>query len=116
MLSYIKVHLILAAKYGKVNLLQYFWTMLQSQKTERDISMNDMYDIIHNKDPNDVLETSCLDYANQNNDKGTAQEVLKFENTVHMQDRVSVVQCIRESLKNDESKIWIKKALSRKKR
>ena len=79
------------------------------------ISMNEMYDIIHNKDPNEVLETSCLDYANQNNDEGTAQEVLKFEHFVHMQDRVSVVQCIRESLKNDELKIRIKKLYQGKK-
>ena len=109
-----KVHLILSAKYGDVKLLQYYWNVLQSHKTEMGVSINDIYDIIHNKDPNEVLETSCLDYANQNNDEITAQEVLKFENIVHMQDRYSLLQCIRESLKNDELKIWIKEQIQEK--
>ena len=114
MVSYIKVHIILSAKYGKVNLLQYFWNVLQSEKTKMGISLNDIYDIIHNKDPNEFLETSCLDYANQNNDEITAELVLKFENIVHMQDRLSLYQCIRESLKNDEMKMWIKEQIEEK--
>ena len=105
--SYFRNHMILSSKCGNGELLQYFWNVMQSQKTELGLSFHDIYDIIHNKDKNEVLGSSCLDYANQNKDKKTALIILNFENTVHMQDRMSVFQCIRESLTKDELKIWI---------
>ena len=96
--------MILSSKCGNTDLLQHFWDAMQSEKT---LSLKDIYDIIHNKDQNEVLGSTCLDYANQNKDEKTALMILNFENTVHMKD--TLLCCIRESLKKDELKMWILK-------
>ena len=75
--------MILSSKCGNTDLLQHFWDAMQSEKT---LSLKDIYDIIHNKDQNEVLGSTCLDYANQNKDEKTALMILNFENTVHMKD------------------------------
>ena len=108
MKEYFRNNMILSAKYGNKILLQYFWNILKSNEKETGMTKSDIYDIIHNKDRNDVLGTSCLNYANQNKDEETALLILIYENSVHSQDKFSVLKCIRESLNNGELKTWIK--------
>jgi hypothetical protein len=101
-LSYFKVHLFLSARYKKTNLLLHFLKLLQSQRKQLRFSLDDMYTLLHSKDE---LGMSCLNIANQNKDKVTAKAILEFEGCLHLQDKTTLMRCVRENVQGDELKV-----------
>ena len=105
MINYIKLHLQLSIKYKANAHLAYFLNLLKSNRSELDLSLNDIYDIIHK--PGISLQSSYLDYANQNKDKTAALLILEFEEKIHCNDQSALKRCIRENLVNEELKMWL---------
>ena len=112
-ISYFRMHIELSIKFKVYGHLVYFLNLLNSNRSELGLSLNDIYDIIHSLDK--TKKPSLLDYANQNKDKTAAMLILEYEKLVHCNDQSAIKRCIRENLVNEEIKVWMKDQCEEKK-
>ena len=107
------MHLDLSIKYNVNEHLVYFLNLLKTNRRELGLSLNNIFDIIHNQDI--TIRSSYLNYANQNKDKTVAMLILECESKVHCNDQTALKRCIRENLVDEELKLWLKDQCEEKK-
>ena len=102
-LLYLKTHLIMAAKHGKVKLVQEICRILENKETDIiELSEKEVTEILHFSCPeSEGLKTTCLNYACLSNNKVIGNQLLSVEKTVH-KDEASLLSCLRRNMNKEE--------------
>ena len=75
--------------------------------SQKILNKKDVYDIFHIRIVGHaILDTIIMDNAIKNNDQESATEIMKFENEVHGKNKLSLLQCTRINLVNEDLKQW----------
>lgn len=98
----------LSTEYQNLPLLELFWDLINKNEFTDVV----IFEILHNIN-NQASMSTCLNYANLNVDKEIALKILDFEIEVHKND-MSVLRCIRDSLQNEQLKVWLVNRLNKK--
>ena len=88
-------------------MLEYFLLKLDESTSSKLISRSDVYKIIHTKEQQQkIVYQTLLDIANQNNDQVSANIIMEYENKVHLENQLSLLECTRLHLKKEELQLW----------
>ena len=88
-------------------MLEYFLLKLDESTSSKLISRSDVYKIIHTKEQQQkIVYQTLLDIANQNNDQVSANIIMEYENKVHLENQLSMLECTRMHLKKEELQLW----------
>ena len=105
--SYLATHLSLSTKYTRNEKLKFFLHYMEVATSHKILNKKDVYDILHIRIVgHTILDTIIMDYAIKNNDQESATEIMKFENEVHGKNKLSLLQCTRINLVNEDLKQW----------
>ena len=105
--TFMKTHLIVAAKTRDERLISDFYHILMDHECQW--SHRDVYDITHFKDPeSQIFGKTCLNYTNENHDMRNAFLLLKIEDYVHNRSTYSVFSCLQQNLNSEQLVPWLK--------
>ena len=105
----------MATKYRNHQVLEYFFLKLD-EYTNKLITNSDVYKILHtSKQQQNIVYKTLLDIANQNNDKVTANIIMKYKKIVHLEDLEDLLECTRLCLKKEELQLWNVRKINKEK-
>ena len=105
----------MATKYRNHQVLEYFFLKLD-EYTNKLITNSDVYRILHtSKQQQNIVYKTLLDIANQNNDQVSANIIMKYENKVHLENQLSMLECTRMHLKKEELQLWNVRKINKEK-
>ena len=97
-------------------MLEYFLLKLDESTSSKLISRSDVYKIIHKKkQERKIVYQTLLDIANQNNDQVSANLIMEYENKVHLENQLSLLECTRLHLKKEELQLWNVRKINKEK-
>ena len=97
-------------------MLEYFLLKLDESTASKLISISDVYKIIHRKkQQKKIVYQTLLDIANQNNDQVSANIIREYENKVHLENQLSMLECTRLHLKKEELQLWNVRKINKEK-
>ena len=101
---YLKTHLSLAAKHGKIKLVDEICGILRKEKPEIiELTDQEKSDIIHFQCVNsEALNTTALNFACLGNHENIGSSLLKIETEVHKGDEKESLSCLRRKLNKEK--------------
>ena len=105
--SYLATHLSLSTKYKRKEKLRFFVQYMEEATSQDILTKKDAYEILHIRKAGYEIFDTVLNNCVKNNDIESATEILKFEKEVHDENKLSLLQCARINLVDEELKQWI---------
>ena len=89
-----------------------FFLQYMEEATSQDIlTKKDVYEILHIRKAGYEIFDTVLNNCVKNNDQESATEIMKFEKEVHDENKLSLLQCARINLVDEELKQSIVKQI-----
>ena len=105
--SYLATHLSLSTKYKRKEILKFFLQYMKEATSQKILTKKDVYEILHIRKAGYEIFDTVLNNCVKNNDQESATEIMKFEKEVHDENKLSLLQCARINLVDEELKQWI---------
>ncbi len=80
---------------------------MEEATSQNILTKKDMFEILHIRKAGHEIFDTVLNNCVKNNDQESATEIMKFEKEVHDENKLSLLQCTRINLVDEELKQWI---------